>query len=121
MHAEARSDVLQSKAVEGGGEVTGYSEGARVFGAEHLDTLKRIGNLAVLYWKQGRLEETERLQAQVKETCLKVLGAEHSDTLLSMGNLWSIYSTQGQWKDAEELQVLVMNIYLRLVGAKHPS
>ena len=59
----------------------------RVLGAEHLDTLSSMANLASTYRNQGRWKEAEELEVQVKDTRKRVLGAEHPDTLTSMNNL----------------------------------
>ncbi|KAF1807874.1 hypothetical protein P152DRAFT_383950, partial [Eremomyces bilateralis CBS 781.70] len=63
----------------------------RVLGAEHLDTLTSMANLASTYRNQGRWKEAEEL-----ETSSRVLGAEHPDTLTSMANLASTYRKQGR-------------------------
>jgi hypothetical protein len=46
----------------------------RVLGAEHLDTLTSIGNLASTFWSQGRWKGAEELDVQVMETSSRVLG-----------------------------------------------
>jgi tetratricopeptide (TPR) repeat protein len=91
----------------------------RVLGAEHLDTLTSIANLASTYRNQGRWKEAEQLEVQVMEMRKRVLGAEHPDTLTSMANLASTYSDQGQWKEAEGLEVQVMEMRKRVLGAEH--
>jgi hypothetical protein len=60
-------------------------------GVDHLDTLASMANLALTYWKQGRLEEAEKLEVQVIETFKTKLGADHPDTLTSMENLAFIW------------------------------
>ncbi len=62
------------------------------FGADHLDILTSIGNLALIYSKQGRWEEAEKLGVQVMETRKTKLGADHLDILTSMANLALTYS-----------------------------
>jgi tetratricopeptide (TPR) repeat protein len=93
----------------------------RVLGAEHLDTLTSMANLASTYRNQGRWKEAEELEVQVMETSKRVLGAEHPSTLTSMANLALTYRNQGRWKEAEELEVQVMGTSKRVLGAEHPS
>src|SRR5947209_9500053 len=38
----------------------------RILGPEHPDTLSSMDNLALTYWNQGRWEEVEELEVQVK-------------------------------------------------------
>ena len=52
-----------------------------MLGAEHPDTLRAMGNLAVTYRDQGRLKEAEELELQVRDARLISLGAEHPATL----------------------------------------
>ena len=63
----------------------------RVLGAEHLDTLTSMANLASTFWNQRRWKEAEELFVQVIETRKRVLGAEHLDTLTSIANLASTF------------------------------
>jgi tetratricopeptide (TPR) repeat protein len=92
----------------------------RVLGAEHLDTLTSINDLATTYWNQGRLEEAESLDVEVLETTRRVLGAEHLDTLTSMNNLARTYWNQGRLEEAESLEVEVLETRRRVLGAEHP-
>ena len=61
-------------------------------GEEHPDTLKSMGNLAViLYRHQGQWKKAEALQVVVMEKTKHVLGEEHPNTLTSMANHASTY------------------------------
>ena len=80
----------------------------KLFGAEHLDTLHSMGNLACTYRDQGRWNEAEQLEIQVMDMTKKILGAEHPDTLHSMANLACTYGNQGRWNEAEQLQIQIM-------------
>ena len=92
---------------------------SRVLGAEHLDTLTSIANLASTSRNQERWKEADELDVQVVETSSRVLGAEHPITLTSIANLASTFWNQGRWKEAEELFVHAIEIRKRVLGAEH--
>jgi len=56
-------------------------------GADHLDTLTSMANLASTFWNQGRWEEAKKLEVEVMETSKTKLRANHLDTLTSINNL----------------------------------
>ncbi len=60
-------------------------------GADHLDTLASMNNLASIYSNQGWWEEAETLFVLVRETFEVKFGADHPSTLTSVYNLVSIY------------------------------
>ena len=91
------------------------------FGEKHPDTLKRMNNLALTFWNQGRWKEAEDLEVQVVGTSSKVLGDEHPDTLTSIANLALTFWNQGQWKEAEDLGVQVMETSSKGEGDEHPD
>jgi len=39
----------------------------RILGAEHLDALRSMNNIALTYWDQGRMGEAAALQEEVLE------------------------------------------------------
>ena len=49
----------------------------RIFGVEHLETIKAMSNLAVTYECLGKYTEAERLQIQVLDARNRILGVEH--------------------------------------------
>ena len=53
----------------------------KVLGADHPDTLLAMGNLAATYKHQGRWNEAEELELQLRDAHLILLGAEHPTTL----------------------------------------
>jgi tetratricopeptide (TPR) repeat protein len=93
----------------------------RVLGAEHLDTLTSMANLASTYRNQGRWKEAEELEVQVMETRKRVLGAEHPSTLTSMNNLAFMWKELGQ--DAEAIKLMEICVLLRrlVLGVDHPD
>ncbi|KAM3504856.1 hypothetical protein MY11210_008194 [Beauveria gryllotalpidicola] len=90
-----------------------------LLGPDHPDTLVSMGNLALIYYNQGRWEEAEELCMQLTETSKTKLGADHTNTLIIMSNLASIYTDQGRWEEAERLEVQVMETRKAKLGANH--
>ena len=72
----------------------------QILGGEHLDTLTSIGNLALTYRAQGRMEKVATLDEEAMEKRRWILGAEHPDTLTLMGNLAYTYWAQGRMGEA---------------------
>jgi len=68
-----------------------------------VHTLTSMNNLALVFWHQGRLEETEQLVVDVTEARARVLGLEHPDTLTSMTNLAYTWKSQGRDEDEADL------------------
>ena len=56
-------------------------------GTKHPDTLASIRNLALIYQRQGRNDEAERLLVQDTETMIRLFGWDHEDTLASLAQL----------------------------------
>jgi tetratricopeptide (TPR) repeat protein len=90
-------------------------------GADHLNTLTSMANLAATYRNQGRWDEAEKLFVQVIETRKTKLGADHPNTLASIANLAATYRNQGRWDKAEKLFVQVMETRKTKLGADHPN
>ena len=63
----------------------------RVLGAEHADTLRAAGILAVSLFQQGKYDEAEKMLRELLAVRKRVLGAEHADTLSTAGNLALCY------------------------------
>ena len=59
------------------------------------------------YLNQGRWNEAEELELQVKDGRIRPFGAEHPDTLLAMGNFAGTYGCQGRWKKTVSLELQV--------------
>ena len=93
----------------------------KLLGADHLETLRSMANLANIYDSQGRWNEAEQLQVQVMDMSKKLLGENHPEALSSITNLANTYYSQGRWNEAEQLQVQVMNMRKKLLGVEHPD
>ena len=73
-------------------------------GEEHPDTLASRGNLAIVLWQLGRLEEAEAELRAVLEICRRVLGEEHPHTLGSRNNLATVLRDLGRQEEAAALE-----------------
>jgi len=71
-----------------------------ILGAEHLETLVAIQNLASTYWAQGRNAEAATIGEEVLEKRRRILGDEHPDTLATIHALASTYRAQGRNAEA---------------------
>ena len=58
-------------------------------GSDHVESLNSMSHLAFTYSHQDRLDEAEKLQADVMNAFEAKLGAQHLHTLSSMANLAS--------------------------------
>ena len=65
----------------------------RVLGDDHPDTLHTMNNLAIVYRRQGRYEESVPLYVETLQIMKRVLGEEHPSTLFSINNLADLYHT----------------------------
>ena len=80
----------------------------RLFRAENLDTLSRMGNPASIYALQG-WKEAKQLQVQVMKGRLRPPGVKHPRTLASMANLSPAYRNQRRL-EVEKLEVQVKRL-----------
>ena len=96
------------------------SESKRILGGEHIDTLSRMGNLALTYLHQGRWEEAESLEVHVMETRKTKLGADHPHTLTSMANLAFTLKGLSRLDEAIVLMRDCVRLQQRIIGLEHP-
>jgi tetratricopeptide (TPR) repeat protein len=71
-------------------------------GKDHPLTLRNINDLSVLYTKQKKYEDAERLFDEVLEARKLKLGDDHPDTLESKNDLAMLYKEQGRYEEAEK-------------------
>jgi len=93
----------------------------KALGEAHPETLRLMNQLAVLRWRQGRLDEAETLGRQAFETGRRVLGPDHPDTLAYEMNLASLYRSQGRYPEAEPLHEHNLEAKRRTLGPEHPA
>jgi hypothetical protein len=75
----------------------------RLFGEEHIRTLRSMFVLAATLSQQMRWEEAERLFVQTKEICVRVLVKGHPLMVKVMATLALLYCSQARPQEAEEL------------------
>jgi serine/threonine protein kinase len=92
---------------------------AESLGAEHLDTLGTMHNLAEAYRLQGKHAQAEALCRQVLAGRVARLGAEHLLTLDTKNNLAMLYLDQRKLAQAEPLCRQVLAGYLAQLGPEH--
>ena len=88
----------------------------RLLGAEHIDTVWAMDNLATTF--EGK--EAEEMQRRVIEAKVRTYGEDHLETLHSKGNLALTLFEKGEMGEAEEIQVQVLETSKRVLGEGHP-
>lgn len=81
----------------------------RLLGADHVDTLGSMNDLAGTYYKQGRLKEAEELYLKSLAGMERLLGTDHVHTLTFMNNLARTYRKQGRLKEAKDLKPVILS------------
>ena len=93
----------------------------RVLGADHPQTLRSRGNLALAYEAAGDLGRAIPLLEQALADRERVLGADHPDTLASRNNLAGAYQAAGDLGRAIPLLEQALADCVRVLGADHPD
>ena len=70
---------------------------------KHLDTLRTVMNLAIVYCNQGRYNEAEKLYERALAGREEQLGPKHPNTLRTVKGLAIVYRNQGRYNEAEKL------------------
>jgi hypothetical protein len=68
----------------------------KVFGPDHADVAGSLLPLAVLYKRQGRYAEAERLDFRALAILEKTLGRDHPRVAALLNNLGNLYSIQNR-------------------------
>ncbi|PPA38132.1 hypothetical protein BF14_034340 [Streptomyces griseus] len=97
------------------------SDGHRLLGPEHSDTLAAQSNLALSYWRAGRTAEAIALQERVVADTDRLLGSEHPNTLSTQVALAASYGQAGRTEEAIVIEKQVVADRKRLLGPEHPS
>lgn len=90
-------------------------------GSDHPDTLTVMACLALLYRKQGRLDEAENMYMDVMNARKERIGLDHPDTLGTMANLASTFASQGKWDEAQSLLSPTVQTMQQVLGSQHPD
>jgi serine/threonine protein kinase/Flp pilus assembly protein TadD len=89
----------------------------RVSGPVHRDTVGARMDLAVLRFRQGRLDEARRLHEQNLEIQRATIGPEDPDTLKTINNLGNVLMAQGRYQDARQLLEATLPVARRVLGS----
>jgi tetratricopeptide (TPR) repeat protein/CHAT domain-containing protein len=91
------------------------------FGVNHTNYGIALGNLADVYWRQGKYAEAEGLYKRVLAIREKALGADHPDVAQTLNNLALVYKDQGKYADADGLYKRALAIYEKARSASQPA
>ena len=90
-------------------------------GNKHQETVRLINQLALLHWRQGRLNEAEPLSREAYDLGLQLLGPNHPDVLAYEMNLANVLRARGRYTEAEPLYERNLEAKLRVLGAEHAA
>lgn len=93
----------------------------REFGAEHLNTVSAMSNLASIFFVQGDFSGARKLQEIVVTKFRDVLGAGQPSTQAAMINLAGTLKSFGELDRARELEESVLAIRRQVLGDEHPQ
>jgi len=83
--------------------------------------LAALGNLALVYYKQGKYPQAEYRFKQLAKYAAAALGPEHPQVATSLHNLGLLYGNQGRYEDAEPLFKQALSMWKRALGPEHPN
>ncbi len=87
---------------------------------QDAETATVLNKLAVLRYRQGRLEEAAALFREVLVIRLGVNGREHTRFAATLNNLGKVYLDMGEYEGAEDALRLAVEIRRKLLGDEHP-
>ena len=119
----SREVPLGKKWEEAEARLTGLSQLIeRALRAESAsDAAINLGNLALRYHHQGKLDEAERLYRHALAFREKFFGADHSLVATTLNNLAILCRDQGRLPEAASLFLRSLEISERVWGAEHPK
>ena len=119
----SREVPLGKKWEEAEARLTGLSQLIeRALRAESAsDAAINLGNLALRYHHQGKLDEAERLYRHALAFREKFFGADHSLVATTLNNLAILCRDQGRLPEAASLFLRSLEISERAWGAEHPK
>jgi eukaryotic-like serine/threonine-protein kinase len=88
-------------------------------GNQDRDTARLMNRLALLNWRQGRLDEADPLSREAFEVGRQLLGPNHPDVLAYEMNLANLLRARGRYKEAEPLYERNLESKQRVLGAEH--
>ena len=97
------------------------TDGQRLLGVDHPDTLTTRSNLARWLGESGRVEEAVSAFGELLVDMQRVLGVDHPDTLTTRNNLASMLARSGRVEEAVSAFGELLVDMQRLLGADHPD
>ncbi len=90
-------------------------------GADHLDTIWCMFNMAQMYATLGRGAEAAKLYEETLPVFRAKLGPDHPSTLLNMDELAAAYGAVGRYAEAMKLEEVALAIQSVKLGRDHPE
>lgn len=90
-------------------------------GEDHTETITAMHNLALLRWKQGRMEEAIELVRAELAACERSLPPEHEDRLTALNALGVLLQQVNQHAEAEQVLREVVDLRGEVSGDDHPD
>jgi Tetratricopeptide repeat len=78
-------------------------------------------NLSDDLFKEGHVQEAEKLQRETLATQASVLGPENRDTLGTETSLARTLNREGHYAEAERIARETFEVQVRILGAQHPE
>jgi len=94
-----------------------------VLGPEHISTLSTINKLGLLYAKQGKLGEAEKMYERALQGYEKALGTNFETYIPALNTIWglaSVLECQTEFVKARTMYSKALNGYEKAVGPDHP-
>ena len=88
---------------------------------DHPDVATSYHNIGVVYYYQGKYEETLDQYQKALAIFLAVNGQDHQDVAASYNNIGNVYEKQGKYEDALVQYQKDLEITTRVVGYNHPD
>ena len=88
-------------------------------GSEHDATVRMMGMLGLIHWRQSRLDDATPLVQDAFEISRRVLGQDAAATLVYEMNLANLHRAKGRYKEAEPLYAHLVETQARVRGEEH--
>jgi len=88
-------------------------------GDEHDATVRMMGMLGLIHWRQSRLDDAATLFQDAVDISRRVLGQDHATTLIYEMNLANVHRAKGHYREAEPLYEHLVATQSRVRGEEH--
>ncbi|MBI3894396.1 MAG: tetratricopeptide repeat protein [Acidobacteria bacterium] len=93
----------------------------KTVGATHPEVADLLGNMALLYYRQGKYADAEVVYQRALKIREESLGTEHPKVATTLNNLAILYRDQGDFAKAQEFWERSLAIVEKVFGAEHPK